>query len=500
VEKISCEFCEEKFFIPANLDLHVKRKHQSAPVNSENRPIKCLFCGKLFETKNSYRKHLKVSHKEKLIVRCKYANCFAIFRNEKCLEEHLQKVHFLNSVKCNICKIWISKSYLKRHLWKKHRVEQVKIKCEFCPESFDSKCNLYLHTRASHKTVAIECRLYQCQIYFKSNEEMENHFVNSHEINCKFCRSIFTNNKVYYKHLKKMHLEKKCKFSLCAFYTKSKVELEKHVSEKHCSKSGKHSECVYCGKYFAENHKNIVAHIRRNHSEIAIWCDKRGCGIFFKTQDDLDKHKKEAHKKVEKIKKSVECLYCQKTMCDKQSYVSHIKYHHSKEAIRCKNKRCFTFFKSEEDRQKHNEEKHAENFCCALCDYNASSKFSIKIHVQQHHLPRDIKCPHCPKLFGYVKALKNHIESNHEPKKNCPHCKKIQTNLHRHVVTANCSACFQPFRCKKLFSDHKLKCKIIHKCGDCGKIFNRGAKLKYHINLRHKFCQESSANFAQLSS
>jgi len=26
VEKICCEFCEKKFFIPANLDLHVKQK------------------------------------------------------------------------------------------------------------------------------------------------------------------------------------------------------------------------------------------------------------------------------------------------------------------------------------------------------------------------------------------------------------------------------------------------------------------------------------------
>jgi len=567
VEKICCELCEEKFFIPANLDLHMKIKHQSATENSENQQIKCFFCSKLLKNKNSYKYHLKLYHKEEAI-RCKFKNCFAVFRSEKCLEEHYLKVHcFIEGqtnrqsalgnqpikclfcsklfksnknysahlsllhkdeairckyrqcfaifrteqsleehlkikhclmegkkpIECKVCKIWFSlKCTLRCHMQRKH-ASQVKIvkllQCLFCARRFDSKAKLHNHIMENHKE-SIKCQLLSCHFYFTSKVEMENHFKNTHAIKCKVCHSSFSNNTVYLQHLKQKHIEKKCKFSRCAFYTDSKVELEKHVREKHSQKSENHLECVYCGKYFAANRLSMLRHIRTFHSQIAIRCDKRGCGIFFKSQEELEKHKQEAHKKDEKIKKTVECFYCKKIIWDKQCYALHIKYHHSKEAIRCKYKHCFTFFKNEDDRQNHLEAKHPEKFCCALCDYKYSRKHNLRHHFRRHHLPKDKKCPHCPKLFGSQQVLKQHVDNNHKPQENCPHCKKVGTNLNRHVVTTNCPTCSQPFPCKKLFADHKLKCKKVHKCLDCGQIFTRAFDLKHHINLRHKLGQK----------
>jgi len=492
VEKISCEFCEEQFFIPENLNLHVKGKHQSA---TENEPIKCVLCGKLCKNKKTYKSHLRLLHKEE-VIRCKYVKCFAVFIDETSLEEHLQKKHCLiegqiKPIECKVCKIWISSKYhLKSHMNRLHgfNVKKIKtIKCKFCPESFDNNFKLNCHTRENHKE-SIECRLNYCHSYFKTNQQMEDHFKKAHQINCKFCHSTFTSKATYFAHLSNLHLDIRCKFSNCAFYSESKVEVENHVKEKHSTLVT--SECIFCGKTFSGNRWYMTNHVRQFHSQIAIRCDTRNCGIFFKSQEDLEKHQKEAHKKIEKHKKTVECLYCQKVIWDKQCYALHIKALHSKEAIRCKHKNCCTFFKTEEDLQKHNEEKHAENYCCALCDYKTSARINLQNHFERLHLPKELKCPHCPKLFANKVDLRAHIKYNHKPHEKCPHCKKVGTNLRRHVVTTNCPLCFQPFPCKKLFSDHKLKCKKIHKCRECGETFKIAYGLKHHINLRHKLGQE----------
>jgi len=491
VEKICCAFCEEEFFIPANLDLHVLRNHQSA---TQDQPEKCLFCSKSFKIRNAYRKHLELSHQDEAI-RCKYRQCFAAFKTEKCLDEHVKKQHSfikgINSVECKVCKIWLSDKYrLKSHMDSQHATQADNLKaiqCKICSENFDSKAKLRRHTKENHEKEATMCRHKPCHLYFNFSEEMEKHFKNAHQINCKFCLSIFTSNEIYFKHLKKSHLEKKCKFSLCAFYADSKNDLENHLKEKHTRKFKKFAECVYCEKNYSDR-KHMFQHVRRYHSKIAIKCVYKICGLFFKSQEELEKHKKEAHKNVEKYKQSVECFYCQKVIWDKQCYAAHIKNHHSKEAIRCKYPQCFTFFKSEEDRQKHLEEKHGGKYSCPLCDYKSMTQTGLNFHVKKHELSV-VKCPHCPKMLSLAQ-LYCHVNFNHRPKEKCPHCKEVGTNLIRHVVTTICPVCSQPFPCKKLFSNHKLKCKKVHKCLECGKTFKIAYNLKHHINLRHKSGQK----------
>jgi len=512
VEKISCQFCEEKFFILANLDLHSKRKHRRSLFGFKQ--IKCVFCSKLLRAKRNYIKHLNVFHKDKGI-RCKYRTCFAIFETKKSLKEHVKKVHCLvGGQKCKLCKMWLSSNRLKSHMEKKHATQVLNfksIKCEFCTEGFDSKFKLFQHTKKTHVSVAFKCQLFNCNLYFQSSEQMKGHFENAHQIKCKFCRSISSCQTAHLIHVKKSHPEKKCKFSRCSFYAGSKDELENHVKEKHYRKLKTFLECIYCGKYLSENRSHLGVHVRKFHSEIAIRCEKRKCAIFFKSLDDLEKHKKEGHQRVERHAKAAECFYCQKTICDQFAYGLHIRTHHSKEAIRCKYKHCFTFFKSECELKKHYEEKHPEKYNCALCGYTTSKRNSFRVHWQSHHLPKEFKCPHCPKLFGSKSILGHHVEIYHKPKKNCPHCKEFGTNLNRHVVTAKCPTCSKPFPCKKLFTDHKLKCKKVHECLECGKQFKIAYFLKQHSKVsgtsgkkckgwKCKFCEKCFADHKSLKS
>jgi len=253
VEKICCQFCDEEFFIPANLALHVQRKHQSA---SGDQHFECLFCGKLIRGKSNFKHHLKLHKNEGF--RCKFRICSKWFKIESELEDHIKKVHFAegkNPVECKLCKKWYAcKISLGNHMRINHpekvilknpnnpktllarKRAELKAKelpflmpCNFCDDVFESKTSLYDHTKKMHKNEAVKCK--KCRFYFKTKIEMEEHFINAHKNNCKFCRQTFLSASRLYKHMKSEHLEKKCEFHQCKFFSNSKEELEAHKKE-----------------------------------------------------------------------------------------------------------------------------------------------------------------------------------------------------------------------------------------------------------------------------
>jgi len=500
VEKIFCSFCDEKFFIPANLDLHVQRNHQSETEDQhfQSDNIICLFCTKLVKGKNNFSRHLSRFHKDEGF-KCKFKRCGYTFTTKIILNEHLKKKHRIEGkkIECKLCNRWYScKFSFGTHVRKIHENKAAgtkknlgrKFSCLFCADRFENKWSFYQHTKKNHEQEAIKCQIQQCIFFFKTKEKMKEHFKKKHENICKFCSLTFSNPTLLYTHLLNTHREKKCKFYPCNFYSDSKDELEIHVKEKH-DKRAKTCECIYCGQGFVDkNHR--IRHTKRVHAKIAIRCTEyKKCMDFFKTVSEMENHLKEAHKKAERHKKSVICLFCQKTIWDKPNYVIHIKTHHSEEAFRCKHPTCFSFFKNETDRKKHYEVKHVANFCCALCDYASSTKRPMKMHFEYHHLPKNKKCPQCPKSFRTNMQVNNHIEDQHAAKK-CPHCKEVGTNLRRHIVTAECPTCSKPFLCKRLLAKHKIGCKNVFDCLKCGKTFKLECHLKDHVNDKHPFGQK----------
>jgi len=493
VEKICCNFCEEKFFIPANLDLHVRRKHQSA---SADQPVKCFFCEKVVPRKGQYR-HIRLYHKKMSVIRCKYKRCLVVFKSEESLQEHLEIDHFLiegkQPIECKFCPFWFSSEYYLRNHMKAHLKKGAKrlntATCIFCNEGFENNFFLYFHTKKQHRE-AIRCTKYQCRRFFKTKEQMLNHCEKDHKnMFCQFCSLNFTTEVFLHSHLKKMHSEKRCKFNPCKFYTDSQEELKNHVEENH-DKNVKLIECVYsCGTSFT-HHGAMCYHIKNFHSKTAIKCDFPRCRHYAKSQADLEEHKKEAHKKVEKLKKTVICLYCQKEIWDNSTYAGHIKRHHSKEAIRCKYNHCCTYFKSQLELEKHDEEKHNTKYKCAFCDYNSFRKENLEQHFQNRHFPRERKCPHCPKMLGSKRNLTEHLSRKHKPKPKCPHCKMTLKSLHLHVVTANCPVCSRPFPCRRLLTRHKKECKKVQECLECGRKFKTDCEFRYHVNLKHKTGQK----------
>jgi len=492
-EKISCDYYDEKFFIPANLDLHMSREHQNLPMTSENQnqtfqaeKKTCSLCKKVFKSKSQFNLHLRLFHKDEGVI-CKFIKCLAPLKTNQELEMHLKNRHQIEGkpFECKVCKCWYpSKKSLIKHTSKSHSTAAFRTTptflCLFCSASFGNSLNLYKHTKKNHGKEAIKCQQRKCIYYFKSSEQMKEHLKNVHS--CKFCGlTTFANPKFLNAHLKEFHSEKKCKFAQCLFYIASTEELENHLKEKHYN-SEKSCDCVYCGKTLV-GRKQRCNHVRKFHSLVMIKCDSYKCKhLFFKTSLDLDKHKKEEHVHIERFKKSIKCLFCPKTICDRMGYTNHIKQCHSSEALRCRFQNCLSYFKRHEDLEKHNQEKHVEKYTCAFCNYAFAIKDKIHHHIQNKHFPRDKKCPLCPKMFGREYGLKSHIKTSHGPKKKCPHCHELISNLLTHFVTSICPICSKPFPCKKL-ANHRRGCKEKKEleCGDCGRKFNVKCYLKYHI-------------------
>jgi len=425
VEKISCDFCEEKFFIPTNLDFHVRAEHSNLPSSETQNFHSCFICKKILRDLKDLNRHLRVFHKDKVVL-CRFKSCGATFKKQKLLQVHLKKQHRVLEKKpfeCKLCKyLYPSKYSLKLHMKHHEAVKNFKFLCVFCSENLDSKLSLYRHTRQHHKKEAIKCKLRRCRLFFKTKEQMEEHFENRHKNNCRFCPLTFHNAVFLSSHLKNLHGEKKCKFNPCAFYADSREKMELHVKEKH-KKSEKSCDCVYCGKINFSDTAHRKRHIKKFHSLVAIKCDQFKCAKYFKTLTDLEKHKKEAHFNThdeqhlfthKNIKsRKTKCLFCQKTFSNNKFCGIHIKKCHS-EALRCKYRQCCSFFKRQVDLEKHYEEKHFGKFVCDFCRYAFAKKEDFRRHIQTQHLPKENKCPHCQKMFGVIAQLNQHIKNCHK--------------------------------------------------------------------------------------
>jgi len=491
-EETFCDVGEE------NSSSKSETKNEPRGSKEEERNFTCIFCRKKFKRDENIKNHYRLRHKNDG-VRCNFAVCAAVFTNWKQLEEHRQEKHFGKGRKpaqCKVCQIWFSsKSYLATHTIMKHpekgkitlaklpgqqkRVAKLTGKifpCNFCSETFKTRSTQFEHTKNNHKSVAVKCELNQCLQFFRSKEEMEEHFETSHKHKCKICHQNLTSLDILAKHLRIKHLEKRCKFLHCSFYAASKEEMENHLKEKHAKKES--SECFYCSGIYSNIMKRNE-HIRRKHLEIAIQCRK--CREYFKTVADLEKHKL-VHIKIEKAP-PVDCLFCEETFENNFFYSHHISKKHLEEALRCKYKNCFTFFKIEEDLQKHHEEKHDGKIMCDFCGHRVKRRNEILKHIQNQHLPKKRKCPQCLKLFGGAVQLNRHVNFVHKPRKMCHHCKEIDSNLQHHIGLVSCQVCEKSFQCKKLLKNHKKVCKI--ECRECKLIFKKHHKLKFHVKKRH---------------
>ncbi|XP_059481433.1 zinc finger protein 317-like [Neocloeon triangulifer] len=257
--------------------------------------------------------------------------------------------------------------------------------------------------------------------------------------------------------------------------------------------------CIYCNQNLSR--ASLLAHVRLLHADVMLRCNynaNRNCVIFFKTIESRDNHVKEVHLKPKEIKLS-DCIYCSKPNLTKSDLYNHIKYYHSKIAIRCTKFKCAQYFFSQAELTRHFEENHVliggKEFSCKMCNFKTDQKAHWKNHMDRWHKKTQyVQCPH-PNCKSMVRKLnlRAHITSFHKLKK-CPFC-SLQIGVHsfsKHLMKKLCKTCGDVFVCLGLFNKHQLVCKgklKILKCDMCPKVFGIRAAITQHIlqHLRKQF-------------
>ena len=171
-------------------------------------------------------------------------------------------------------------------------------------------------------------------------------------VKCPDCGQTFKNDGSLDDHMSLMHLTHDCSYDGCSAEFRSKEELDNHVSSEHLT-----YDCTYgeCGAEFNTQEK-LDEHINRLHLRYKCsQCEKR-----FETEQARKEHEASAHKtsqpkNVQNTK--FKCVTCSKKFSTQDELYDHMKKHGKHVCRICG---VDTWFKTENDLNKHMRSKHSD--------------------------------------------------------------------------------------------------------------------------------------------
>ena len=105
----------------------------------EKKPKKCNYCGEVFIHSSSLTRHVRLRHEKNFVPDNKKSSLYAA---------------------CPVCHQMFYKTSINKHIRIKHQ-QQKAYSCDFCKNSFVTKCNLDKHMW-QHK--GIRSRPFKCQL------------------------------------------------------------------------------------------------------------------------------------------------------------------------------------------------------------------------------------------------------------------------------------------------------------------------------------------------
>ncbi|TRY94753.1 hypothetical protein DNTS_021625 [Danionella cerebrum] len=307
---------------------------------------------------------------------------------------------------CNMCDLTFSSVFLlKEHLNMHMGVRPYR--CGECGKQFCQLVNYRSHLRShSKKAAAIHCRV--CSRVFDTKEQLQEHLEHNHLekefYQCDFCKQIFSCKVKCHNHIEehkqqaKRHLCQKCGASF-----NSRDSLLNHLQwhskgvftcpdcERTFSTKGallRHSffhlgvlpyTCMKCKRHFR------LASLYYNHecNPCSIQC--MACFVFFQSQEDFDKHKKDTG-----------CWAHQGSLPS------------TKDEIRCME--CGKVFASSDELKKHGVT-HLRPLRCAECGMRFHSSLMLMSHMGGHAGKRPCFCHDCGLGFPHQQGYDGHLKT-----------------------------------------------------------------------------------------
>uniref|UniRef100_A0A182T196 C2H2-type domain-containing protein n=1 Tax=Anopheles maculatus TaxID=74869 RepID=A0A182T196_9DIPT len=231
--KIVCEVCKE---IHQNLDKHMIKAHTAETSLPDEKNYSCEHCGKMFKYQTNLR-------------------------------SHIDRVHGVKDVCCEICKKYFNHKALSAHKRSAHTDEM--FMCEHCPKMFKTRSGLESHKSDHDETLR------------KS-------------VKCTICGKEMRRGASMAKHMKTIHSqEDPVKCDLCGKMFRTTFHMLRHRANT-CSAtiSSRPYKCEVCGKGFAM--KLTMTEHMTTHTRTSLY----QCAFCFKTFgyiSNLYKHRKKAH-------------------------------------------------------------------------------------------------------------------------------------------------------------------------------------------------------------
>ncbi|KAJ4425996.1 hypothetical protein ANN_27623 [Periplaneta americana] len=262
---------------------------------TEEGSFKCNICGKLLQTLQSHRIHLRTHISEVIAVRTHAA------------EELL---------KCDVCgKCFINSAELTVHE-RTHSCKKT-IKCDVCGKLFAQMCHFTVHARTHTGDKPFKCE--HCGKCFVRSGDLTVHArTHSGEKPCKcdICGKSFPRSNQLTEHARKHSGEKPFKCDACGKLFIRLRDVKAHV----LTHSGeKPYKCDECGKCFVQT-GHLKQHVRTHSGERPFKCDI--CGKYFARSGTL-----RVHARTHSGEKPFKCTVCGKNFSTKARCKYHARLH-----------------------------------------------------------------------------------------------------------------------------------------------------------------------------
>ncbi len=471
--RITCErtACRKIFVTQALRDEH-SRTHHETQGNFTNT---CEICGKLWESRPVFYKHMMNVHPKCLPTIC--GVCLKIFSNVGELREHVQSNHPAlgdsGSICCDVCgRPYAERSKMLRHRRVHNVTDGVPSAAVMVRRKDDLLCNI--------------CP----ELCFDKLEDIAEHRKNAHQLFvCDLCPKFYNGNNHLWKHVSKQHKgDPSVTCNLCLRTSASRAHLERHKLKYHSDPVDKlidkppsdattiTHKCHLCAKIFRirsllKKHLKSCKGAKPRAPKMlpvngVFPCSK--CHKVFEVQSVLSKHMKNSHV----------VHYCEGCEPEKVGFDSktalfeHIRAEHASDPeLVCDVEGCDKVLRLKADLQKHKQE-HLRGYftyICEMCGDTFSNRKKLRKHLLTFHkgsVPH--LCAACVAILPTVDELIEHVQNNHP------------VLLHRPCTCQVCGKCY-PVSCKVIEHVGKAHGKEFRPCKICWKVFRDEKEYEEHV-------------------